>query len=119
MTGKDFNTYNWVPTEPDGTGTWPPDPVHQFNGEWWFWDESYMCRFGPYSTKEEAQEGVFLYCKYLDKLGWREDNINAHKVGYDWSRVLIGIVIAIILLLGIILMGHGIAYFIKYYFFHQ
>jgi len=42
-----------------------PDPVHQFEGKWWFWDEVWCDRLGPYDTKEEADLAISSYISQL------------------------------------------------------
>jgi hypothetical protein len=39
------------------------NPVHEFNGQWWFWDETWSERFGPYDTEEEAVNACNRYAK--------------------------------------------------------
>lgn len=42
-------------------------PVHQKeDGTWWFWDEVWSDRFGPYDSYEEAANGCQAYARYLD-----------------------------------------------------
>lgn len=40
------------------------DPVHfnEVDGLWWFWDETWGEREGPYSTEEHAREALIAYC---------------------------------------------------------
>lgn len=39
------------------------DPVHFHEGKWWFWDEVWVDRMGPFETKEEARAEILRYCK--------------------------------------------------------
>jgi ADP-ribose pyrophosphatase YjhB (NUDIX family) len=39
------------------------DPVHVFFGEYYFWDETWADRFGPFETEEEARENLKVYCE--------------------------------------------------------
>ncbi len=39
------------------------NPVHEENGKWYFWIESWHDRFGPYDTKEECEKQFDHYCK--------------------------------------------------------
>lgn len=45
------------------------NPVHEENGEWYFWDEVWADRYGPYSTEVEAKERLKNYGKSLEKQG--------------------------------------------------
>lgn len=38
-----------------------PDPVHEFAGKWYFWDETWANRHGPYDTPAEAYEMLGTY----------------------------------------------------------
>jgi hypothetical protein len=47
------------------------DPVHVHKdgfGQvgWYFWDETWADRIGPYETEEEAREKLAKYCIQLD-----------------------------------------------------
>jgi hypothetical protein len=42
-----------------------PDPVHYFEGKWWFWDETWSERIGPYWTIGIANDALKDYCKSL------------------------------------------------------
>jgi hypothetical protein len=42
------------------------DPVHQENGEWWFWDETWADRWGPFPTEAAARESLSRYVDHLD-----------------------------------------------------
>ena len=39
------------------------DPVHEHDCKWWFWDEIWTDRIGPYDTKEEAIAACKRYAK--------------------------------------------------------
>ena len=39
------------------------DPVHRDAGEWWFWEETWADRSGPFDTEEEAREACNRYAK--------------------------------------------------------
>lgn len=43
------------------------DPVHQHKGAWWFWNDTWTRRMGPYETKEELALALEDYC--VNKLG--------------------------------------------------
>lgn len=38
------------------------DPVRQYDGKWWFWDECWVQKYGPYTTEEDARAGLKFYC---------------------------------------------------------
>lgn len=38
------------------------DPVHQDYGAWWFWDETWGDRYGPYETEKQARAELRRYC---------------------------------------------------------
>ncbi len=43
------------------------DPVHETDdGTWWFWDETWGHRQGPFDTEKEAKEKLEKYCKELN-----------------------------------------------------
>ena len=37
------------------------DPVHEEDGKWYFWDETWSERHGPYNTEEEARAAIKDY----------------------------------------------------------
>lgn len=39
------------------------DPVHFHEDKWWFWDEVWVDRMGPFETEEEARKEIVRYCK--------------------------------------------------------
>lgn len=43
------------------------NPVHKHEGQWYFWDEVWASRKGPYPTAEEAQTALTNYCLQLNK----------------------------------------------------
>lgn len=42
--------------------TFMNDPVHKEKDGWYFWDETWADRIGPYTTEEEAREQLEKYC---------------------------------------------------------
>jgi len=40
-----------------------PNPIHQEGDSWYFWDETWAFRYGPYKTREEAERELDRYCK--------------------------------------------------------
>lgn len=41
------------------------DPVHKDKGSWWFWDEAWAYRYGPYPSEKKARRELENYCKDL------------------------------------------------------
>jgi len=41
------------------------DPVHQEDGKWWFWDETWADKSGPFDSWSEANKKLEEYCKHL------------------------------------------------------
>ena len=39
-----------------------PPIVHQHNDQWYFWEETYSQRIGPYSTEIAANKALDHYC---------------------------------------------------------
>ena len=39
------------------------DPVRLEDGRWYFWDEVWSQRYGPYGSEEEARSELELYCR--------------------------------------------------------
>ena len=51
-------------TERDG---FAHDPIHQNSDEkWYFYDETWSNELGPYDTKEQAEEKLEDYCRWLN-----------------------------------------------------
>lgn len=43
------------------------DPIHEHEGKWWFWDETWSDRHGPYDSKERAEVSFKVYVEtFLD-----------------------------------------------------
>lgn len=40
-----------------------PEIVHEHEGKWYFWIETWADRNGPYDTREECQKELDRYCK--------------------------------------------------------
>jgi hypothetical protein len=45
--------------------TLPNDPLHMHEGKWWFWDEAWADRYGPFETRIAAKGSLEAYCKEL------------------------------------------------------
>lgn len=39
------------------------NPIHFDNGKWWFWDETWSDRLGPFDTEEQTKEALRQYCE--------------------------------------------------------
>ncbi|MHA2330233.1 MAG: hypothetical protein ACXACR_17070 [Candidatus Hodarchaeales archaeon] len=42
------------------------NPIHKEKNKWYFWDETWSDKFGPYNTKKEAQAMLEKYAEYLN-----------------------------------------------------
>lgn len=40
-------------------------PVHERDGQWWFWDEVWASELGPYESELEAREALKRYAEQL------------------------------------------------------
>ena len=40
-----------------------PNPVREEDGKFYWWDETWTERTGPYDTYEEAEQACVEYCK--------------------------------------------------------
>ena len=61
------------------------NPVHQKeNGNWCFWDEIWCNEMGDYKIKEDAEQGLKEYCKWLNYEG---DKLNYGKKERIMSKV--------------------------------
>ena len=40
-----------------------PDPVRFEDGAWYWWDETWSDRTGPYTTRKLAEKACTKYCK--------------------------------------------------------
>lgn len=41
------------------------NPVHEYEGQWYFWNEVWADRCGPFKTEEEANEKLLEYLDFL------------------------------------------------------
>lgn len=44
----------------------PHDPVHEEPQGWFFWDETWGHRLGPFESEGKAREALRRYADYLD-----------------------------------------------------
>jgi hypothetical protein len=51
---------------------WVHDPVHEDDDGWWFFDESWSERYGPFETEKECRDELKLYC--IECLGEKESD---------------------------------------------
>lgn len=42
------------------------DPIFHEENNWYFWDESWTEKHGPFYSEEEARQELSLYCLFLD-----------------------------------------------------
>lgn len=49
-------------------------PVHEHEGQWYFWDETWADRLGPFDTREDASDALADYCEQLNLEG-DENNV--------------------------------------------
>lgn len=45
------------------------DPIHEEKGQWWFWDEVWCDKLGPYSTRVAAQQACEEYARNFLNIG--------------------------------------------------
>ena len=50
------------------------DPVHEENGQWYFYDETWSDRLGPYESEKKARRKLKEYINWLDSKEWKEVN---------------------------------------------
>jgi hypothetical protein len=60
-----------------------PDPVHRKDAQWWFWDEVWCDRVGPYPDEAAARKGVRDYCEKLDASPSDEDRAALEEMWID------------------------------------
>lgn len=81
----DYESRKGAPVERSDLGYFNTDPVHQDrSGEWFFWDETWCDRIGPYDSREAATSALARYCKeYLngDKNLSSQSKINGLRIG--------------------------------------
>jgi hypothetical protein len=41
---------------------WIDDPVHEDKDGWWFLDETWSTRYGPYESEKECRNEMKQYC---------------------------------------------------------
>jgi len=42
------------------------NPIHEENGKWFFWDETWADRLGPYDSEKTARKKLKEYHDFLD-----------------------------------------------------
>lgn len=69
---------------------WNRDCVHQDEAGFWFWDETWTVRYGPWDTEEECRRELAGYVRYLDeglsveKPGFIEPNMQGCLTALYW-----------------------------------
>lgn len=43
------------------------DPIHQDDEGWWFWDETWSDRYGPFINEEAARHELKIYVQNLEE----------------------------------------------------
>ena len=43
--------------------SWNPDPVREEDGKWFFYDETWSNRYGPFDTEKEARKELGRYVR--------------------------------------------------------
>lgn len=56
------------------------DPVHQDEEGFWFWDETWVDRYGPYETEAVARDRLSEYVCYMSTQ--RTERSSANRLGY-------------------------------------
>lgn len=39
------------------------DPVFEEDGKWYFWNEVWVDKYGPYDSEKEARDDLDRYCR--------------------------------------------------------
>lgn len=47
--------------------------IEQVDGKWYFYDETWSTRYGPFDTEEEVKREFAEYCKHLEEWESREE----------------------------------------------
>jgi len=50
------------------------DPIHEEDEKWYFWNEVWADRHGPFDTEVEAREALHVYCTV--ELNYESDPLN-------------------------------------------
>ena len=57
------------------------DPVHEEDGVWYYWTETWADRHGPFKTEGEARIELNRYCEFLDSAGEEEkDDLRSKSI---------------------------------------
>jgi hypothetical protein len=54
----ELHATEWIPT----------DPVHEDTDGWWFWDETWVYRHGPFTTEQVARAELDSYAAALHRV---------------------------------------------------
>ena len=64
--------YSPMILDDDGVYQHCTDPIHQDSDGWWyFWDETWAYRHGPFNSLQECKEVLRQYC--IEELGYLEN----------------------------------------------
>lgn len=55
------------------------DPIHQEGDNWYFWEETWADRSGPFKTKQEATKALQDYCKALNEYVFHLETITKEQ----------------------------------------
>lgn len=83
------------------------NPLHEDDKGWWFWDETWCDRYGPFSTKRAAIIAMEEYCHYLGIPPRKEHVLNKMRATWfviSWTLWL-GLVELPLMILGIPLVA--------------
>jgi hypothetical protein len=42
------------------------EPIHEEDSKWYFWNETFTKKIGPFHSKEEAEKNLVKYCFSLE-----------------------------------------------------
>jgi hypothetical protein len=59
----------------------PPEPIFQDQYGWWFWDEVWTDKFGPYHNQQTAKKAMERYFAHLS-------GINGHSTRGLYIRLM-------------------------------
>lgn len=59
--------------EKEGEEPKRPKVIHEEGGKWYFWDETWADRCGPYESREQCQKALHDYC--IQVLGMTEEEL--------------------------------------------
>lgn len=63
------------------------DPVHEFKGMWYFWNETWDHREGPFVTEQQARDACDRYTIWLEEKEYEAKLIKQEEVNYDGRKI--------------------------------